>query len=1140
MIQAREQVSEPLSPYNPWHSFLIEASAGSGKTWQLSRRFLALVVAGADPSSILTVTFTKKAAAEMRERIIRDAVKLGNLDPEFSDFVADIKRWVPAQQLGRQFVPRSPAEASRLILEKTQTLKITTIDALFVQWSQQFPIETAITLETNDGPRSLESPWDLLSNLGLERLNHGAWQDVLALAADRDQNRELMTSISENAPNGSIKSLARAIDPLTHSNTFLWYVQLMTGGEPIRFFDVPDDIDTPESLIAGHEDLFRAVINLMSNKDKRASALACIATKNFAGLIQEKVIKADGYGLNGNTFRSASKNAEPQFLELEQLLGEWGGHRRLAELNRTARLIWSLFKAREQAAHVRKISDAKGTFADAAKGVSLMASSDQAAGGRAMAWASVRHLMLDEFQDTSLLQWLIFHKLARELLAGESFALTSGPEPSVFIVGDKKQSIYRFREAAPEVMDMARQQLEPFGLRAQTMSESFRSSSLVLDLVNHVFNDQDLMADFPPHQPAQAAMTRNRVKSQYGTITLYPEATESETPSGETISEVINEARQVAQHIRDSVDGKLAMLVYDEHLKLWRRPEYRDFVVLYPRSTNSDLFEDEMRALAIPSRKEERKGFFARPEISDLQALVTWLSWPADSVALCTLLRSPIFGLSDRDLQDLLAVGSAGDLLPQLKEHQPTIYQRLTELRKTHDKEDMSKTIGHLINNEALADRYLKAFGPIEGPLARANILKWFDLVRDGSSDEALSAHSFSLALDEASEEDEIGNAALASNAVTLMTIHKSKGLEFPCVILTGTASDWHKTDSGWVKDTRPGHEGIYYIGTKDSRPRHNKSVDILLQQSEEASRREKARLLYVALTRATNHIVITGAQTKQIDQSFFPLITSAARQLINIEESKLTSGATMFLRGTPVDVNLLKSAPTELPSADHLQETPRPLGRPALKILTPSKRSHTQTERSEVDAPLRLAEQDLTPTLGSTYGTLVHKLIENHLEGIPSSPQRLKRLMLENSDTPLDESTMGDLLAAATAETNLLFSSTVWENLLASATKIHCEVPMAMIDGEDLLNAKADLLIEENNGSLTIVDFKTIKIPDIAQKNPDDQLRICHQLGYAQQVQDYCQLVRRAFGNDRVKGYVLLTSIPHLINLVPAESRGC
>ena len=136
-----------LNPQNPYLSAMVSASAGSGKTYQLSRRFLGLVAAGADPSSILAVTFSKKAAAEMRERIVQDAIALGTDAKVFKDFFHALRLWrEEGLEQGLPLPPlKTPAEVSDLITRSSQSLSITTIDAILMEWCLRFPWETRIS-----------------------------------------------------------------------------------------------------------------------------------------------------------------------------------------------------------------------------------------------------------------------------------------------------------------------------------------------------------------------------------------------------------------------------------------------------------------------------------------------------------------------------------------------------------------------------------------------------------------------------------------------------------------------------------------------------------------------------------------------------------------------------------------------------------------------------------------------------------------------------------------------------------------------------------------------------------------------------------------------------------------------------------
>ncbi len=1112
--------SSPPPPYNPWQSCLVEASAGSGKTWQLSRRFLALVVAGADPSSILTVTFNKKAAAEMRERIVKDAIALGAGSEEFKNFVSDIQTWQQDSDRGETVHIRSAEEASRLIIQKTQTLKITTIDALFMQWSQRFPLETSVTIHDI----SLKSPWNLLSNLEQTRLETAAWGDVLATNPDDAANRELMISISQNAPNRKIKSLTAAINPLTKSDTFLWYIKMLERDHPLKLYPVPEIIETDSEFLDRNDDLFRAVIQLASNKDKKTEGLVQLDLRNMDGLVAQAILKKGAHTLHGNTFKSKATIENPNFLELKSELETWMTHRQLSNLNHTAKLIWLLYGARTAAAHKRKVADSKGSFVDATKGASVLACDPAMVGGRAMAWSTIRHLMLDEFQDTSRLQWLIFEQIALDLLAGQIIDEEVGPSPSVFIVGDKKQSIYRFREAAPEVFDLAKEKLETFGLVAHGMNASYRSSSMILDFVNCVFEDGKNIADFPAHEAAPHLVKSAKIKSTYGTVTVYNVNEKYQEPNKLPVTCSEAEAETVAKHIRSCLDGIIPMRVFDSNLKGWRAPHYSDFLILYSASTHSQLFEDALRSRGIPCRREEAKGFFQRCETLDLNALVTWLTWPADTIALCTVLRSPIIGLTDRDLQDLVRTYPTNIYSEGLKTQYPSEWELLEDLKGSHLQETLAGLVGRLLSKYGVGDRYERAFGPLDGPLAKANVLKWFDLVRGASGDDALATHTWNLALEEAGEENEIGNATLASNSVTMMTIHKSKGLEFPCVIVTGTAGDWHKSETGWIKDVRVGEEGMWYVGKKDDQPTASLELTEILSLSERESRAEKARLLYVALTRASHHLVITGSRRalnpkNPVPETFLDHLKLASKKLEDVTTTALGEVGLIVTRGVHPDVSKEIVIPRK---PDYLLNPVKALGLAGIKILTPSSASMTwASSKSGITSPTEPSSliHRVPDGAGKAFGTVVHKLLENQIKKTTWSDDRLARLLASEATEPLSDKEILQVLALAKSDVSALLASATWTKLMANAKSVLSEVPMAHITGETMINAKADLIIVSSDGPIKVVDYKTIPFEG------GDASKFCAEHGYTQQVKDYCDIAKKSFAIANVSGYVLFTN---------------
>jgi ATP-dependent exoDNAse (exonuclease V) beta subunit len=941
---------------------------------------------------------------------------------------------------------------------------------------------------------------------------------------------------------------------------------------------VDRDIPQEEDFLSQQATHLRPLIQRISNLEKRTEALDCLERCDMAGLVRLKIVNTGLSQLNGNTFRSAVKNSDADHAAVNAALMAWSDQRKLQALNHSAQLLWTLYKARTTAAHRRKIELGQGSFADAMKGVSRLACDEAFAGGRAMAWSGIRHLMLDEFQDTSRLQWMIFERLALELLAGESRDdVTTEPKPSVFIVGDKKQSIYRFREAAPEVLDLAKEALTPQGLVTQTMSDSFRSSSAILDYVNEVFADGRLIPHCPPHQPSSVVTKKSPERFQYGSITVYhvpevPEAPEDpkepDEPATKNVPPALKprdlEALTVATHIKRCITGDIPIKVYDSSTNSWRLPRPCDFAVLYPTSQNASAIEDALRHQDIPSVRAETKGYFDRQEIQDLNALVTWLTWPADTVALCTVLRSPIIGLDDATLQQVISAGPER-IWDQISHLAPEAYALLSRLKQEHLRETLPEIAALLIHDYQVDERYARAFGPIEGPLARANIRKWFELTRSASADDARSTHQWSIALDEAGAEDVTGNATTASDAVVMMTIHKSKGLEFPIVIVTDTAEDWHADDTGWIKDSRPGQEGLWYIGTsQEARPQGCRVMNELRQMSEDASRAEKSRLLYVALTRATQHLVITGAGGRHDDtaaQSFHGHLKSAALALSPARQSEVSPSTPETPAAILVERPcLLEPLPPSVLNADKDKDKethqevalrakptgaerslPSTLGTSAVKILTPSavlKKTSAQEDHNSKPEPEpepkpepQVSSPSIPDGLAGAYGTMVHKLIEILVQGATITDQALTQLLRKEAARPIAPDDETRLIAMARAEVRDLTGSTPWRHLMHQARRIHAELPMTALTREDsteanLVQAKADIVIEYADDRVLIVDFKTTAVT--AASAP----AICRDKGYFEQVRAYVQLYQQATQRPKVDGAILFTRSQIIVGL--------
>jgi ATP-dependent exoDNAse (exonuclease V) beta subunit len=197
-------------------------------------------------------------------------------------------------------------------------------------------------------------------------------------------------------------------------------------------------------------------------------------------------------------------------------------------------------------------------------------------------------------------------------------------------------------------------------------------------------------------------------------------------------------------------------------------------------------------------------------------------------------------------------------------------------------------------------------------------------------------------------------------------------------------------------------------------------------------------------------------------------------------------------------------------------------LNLPPVKILTPSAKAASQGTKS----PAVPAIQRVPEGLGNTFGSLVHKMLELHVGKIEWSDRKFSRFIAEITERPVSESASHELLALAKSDVAAVLVSKEWSDLTTGATHMWSEVPMASVEGGDLVNAKADLIIKYSDGSIRVVDFKTIPVL------PADASAVCDQNGYTQQVQAYCRLAKNVYKAPVVTGCVLFTNPIHMLNL--------
>ncbi len=1111
------------SPRDPYRSFVVAASAGSGKTYQLSRRFLFLVAAGAEPGEILTVTFTRKAAGEMRQRILEEAGRLALGGAAEERFAAELESYRRLAPQGTP-TPRRPRDAARLILGASQALAITTIDGIFLEWVAKFAYEAG--LEPGAAQPLIPAPFELLDESDGEELERQAWRATCTfLSAGHRSGDDAVRQLLGALPGQSLRAARSALRSLDTMQTAIWHAERTL--ESATAFALHEERPQlpPAEVIAHLSDDLKAIAAQIANDEKRERVYAAVAAQDLDALLASELITAD-IGISGNLLRGKKRDlVGGAIAKVEETLQDHVDAERLARLNVSGAALYSLYRAHRAARDAMKLEHGRIGFPDLVTGAYRLFHNDAGVGVRFLLARTVRHLLLDEFQDTSRLQWSVFAALANELTAGDG---------SVFLVGDAKQSIYGFREADPAVIATAATTLAG-RVEHASLTSSYRTAQVVLDIVNAVFTP-GLLPDFPAHATALGE-GEAPVVPDAGRVLVAPLIEASEVVPDPAATE----AELIAATLERILSGALASPVFDKELGRFRPIGPGDCAILYRSGTNAELFEAALRARGIPCHKEEQHGFYARPEVADALALLRFLCIPCDLTALLTVLRSPLGRLSDRTMLELLS-DTAGEktavrprlLLDLLADRDPRFAPAAFAIERALDALGTRSTAAVLrdaLAELAAAEAYAHPLvhTAAEGDLARRNLARLVEIAFQLEDRKALSPSALLARLDEAAKRDETGNAPVAAGSVSLMTIHKSKGLEFPFVAVVDAARPWAQRDLHWIAG--PGG-GVHYVGTKADQPLRDPEFAALLAGGEVEARQECARLLYVAMTRARQYLMVTGhlaAQTRGLKgTSFYPELWTVAtsyptEQTIEIEGllvRAISSTLDPSAHIAPLD---FVHAAAVLPKAAEVYaplvtaaRVPPPSSLPAeLKLVTPSA-DHGE-DRDLHDEEVRLKDDALPDGVASLFGTLVHLGLQAWLEDKPFVALAAYRALTQDAVAEAPA-----WLGEVQCHIETTRSDAAWTRLTARARRIRCELPLVHHAHDGLVVGALDALVETEDGRAVIVDFKS----SIFAGRPGAEAlqRFARRRGYDAQLARYGDAVAALLPEARVETLLYFT----------------
>jgi ATP-dependent helicase/nuclease subunit A len=1072
-IDARDRMGRERA-VDPRFNVALEASAGTGKTRVLVDRYVNLLREGVDPSEILALTFTRKAAAEMRERIIA-TLRLAGARGEFAP-----GRW-------------------RELRDRTAEVAISTIDAFCLSLLREFPLEADLDpgfqmADETEVPRLVDEALDralrTCRNLARED-EHVAL--VFAQLGDRRARAGLAGLLGRRivAPEILGRYLSSRNRDLTiqdaarrGAGALLAVFESMRGGLD-RFLDTGPLHPSFRLLLRR----LRELEAVFSNSDEMAGSESSTRSAIDPALVQESFRKVREHFLTQDgeprrllppkykkaAFASAADWQTHKDFVVGHAAAILDAHRSWRrDLNvLVARGVRRMFRVAES--EYRRTLDARAflDFPDVLlKTIDLLREMEEFAQSRYRLESRYHHVLVDEFQDTSRAQWELVSLLVQAWGEGAGLAHGGALPPSIFIVGDRKQSIYGFRDADVSLFREASDymaKLRPGGDVRRSISRSFRSVPPLLAFINDlcdgvgklparhdafVYEEQDRFPvdDLPDHDGA-------------GVLGLLC--------GGSFESCARTTAAEVARLIREEV------LVCDRDTGIRRPVRAGDVAILFRTRESHREYEKALEELGIAAYVYKGLGFFDADEVKDVMSLFWYLADPVSNLRAAAWLRSRFIRMSDEGLRRLgphLAAALDDPAAPAtaLDSHDADA------LRLARVSAARWRALADWVPPAELLDRVLEESAyaaELKGPRlaqARENLKKIRAIIRRIQNRGYGTIERIVTHLDQLAVGDEANAVIDATNAVSLMTVHAAKGLEFPVVFVVNLS----RGTGNWRAAIRIGGEASedvsVSVGDFESRADEDEP---------ERDREETKRLLYVAVTRARDRLYL-GSVVK--DGRFHPTrgslgeVLPAALHRLFVEAA---NGATTVTWDGTSHSHLIRVCAPVQDSTDPGPLIPDPRS-PIPDLQSPPRdflpledrtiRRVTVSELSGVDVSRPAAIRDDAERPDRLIGVLVHGLLQRTALGVEVREEELHQTAaaILSSARPVELGETASLIGEAIARFRQISEKQGLRELYLTGSALH-EVPFAMQIDEQIVRGTIDCLIASES-RVTVLEFKT------------------------------------------------------------------
>jgi ATP-dependent helicase/nuclease subunit A len=850
---------------DPSRSVVVEACAGSGKTWLLVARILRLLLAGTEPAALLAITFTRKAAQEMRERLLHLLRELALAsDAEAAAILRE--RGIAEHQL-TAMLPVARGLYER-VLRSPQSLSIDTFHSWFARLIQIAPLASGV-------PQG----YALTETTG--ELQHDAYSRFMQSVNDTDKRevKEALVDMYRMVGDWNTRNLLNAfIDKRAE-----WWASIQ-GGEPIAWLCelCGDDaeIDARLSLWQDTQLIERIgrIAWLLGQgtavNQERATAIERplsegATLENFAALSNE-FFDTSGKPRKNRSTKNLTKALQDNLGEdgvfvFEQEFDDVGAALKTILLRSTEPLVVALNRALfiVGAAYLEIYQTVKAEqrvfdFSDLEwQAYRLLSNEEHAAYLQSRLDARYEHVLLDEFQDTNPLQWGIVQSWLKAYGSDHD-------KPSMFIVGDPKQSIYRFRRAEPRVFAAARKELVAQGAAFLRTNQTRRNAQHIVEVMNASFTQNPI---FNP---------QTTLVAQSGAVWRLPlvqqQVAEKTTWSPAQLRDPLTTSREEEEDERRLQEGRtVAQAVLHARQQVGEQTRWSDVMMLVKKRTHLRAYERALREAGIPFASDKRGGLLASLEIADLIALLTFLITPNDNLALGHVLKSPIIGATDADL--IALASRAGKIwwqrLQQSEDALSPALQRAIRLLQgwlhlapqlpVHD------LLDRILHEGDIPARYAASVSPLVRGQVLGNIEAFTELALSLDAGRYPSLPKFIHALhrlQQTSDSDAPDEADVdaATDAVRILTIHSAKGLEAPIVVLMdANHSEAMREDHGVLCEWSQEHGRPSHFSAFGKQSERGLARARLFDEEEQLKAQEDWNLLYVAVTRAKSLLIISG-----------------------------------------------------------------------------------------------------------------------------------------------------------------------------------------------------------------------------------------------------------------------------------------